>query len=73
MTIKTPFDDLIGEAEFAQMLGVSLRTVMRHRAMRTGPAHIKIGKKIFYRVEAIQEWLLSLETQPLASKFEVRG
>lgn len=60
-------NDLITEAEYAAQRAVSVRTIQRERAMRVGPAFIKIGKKIFYRPEAISDWLLSKEqAQPRA-------
>jgi hypothetical protein len=60
-------NDLITEADYAAQRGVSVRTIQRERALRTGPAFIKVGKKVFYRPEAISDWLLSKEqAQPRA-------
>lgn len=64
MTIK----DMITEADYALQRGVSVRTVQRDRALRTGPAFIKLGKKIFYRPESIEAWLLANEQQQVRSK-----
>ncbi|MFW5881934.1 MAG: DNA-binding protein [Roseicyclus sp.] len=65
------FEDLISERDFARERGVSLRTVQRERAMRVGPPFIRLNRRIFYRREAIAEWLLSLEqAQP---RSPVRG
>ena len=59
--------DLIAEADYAAQRGVSLRTVQRERAQRIGPPFIKLGRKIFYRKEAIEAWLLAQEQhQPRA-------
>ena len=59
--------DLIPEAEFAALRGVSVRTVQRERAQRIGPPFIKLGRKIFYRPAAIEAWLLDQEqVQPRA-------
>ena len=64
MTIQ----DLIPEADFAAQRGVSLRTVQRERAQRIGPPFIKIGRKVFYRPAAIEQWLLAREQdQPRAN------
>ena len=64
----TAISDLIPEGEYAAQRGVSIRTIQRERATRTGPAFIKIGKKIFYRPEAISDWLLANEqVQPRAA------
>ena len=58
---------LITESQYARLRGVSLRTIQRERALRTGPRFIKLGKTTFYRTEAIQAWLLAQETvQPRA-------
>ena len=54
-------EDLISEENYAAARGVSLRTVQRERAQRTGPAFIKLGRRIFYRHEAIKTWLLTKE------------
>ena len=65
MTIQ----DLIAETEYAAQRGVSLRTVQRERAQRMGPPYIKLGRKIFYRKEAIEAWLLAQEQhQPRAKQ-----
>lgn len=63
MTIQ----ELIPEADYAFARHVSLRTVQRERAQRVGPPYIKLGRKIFYRKEAIEAWLLAKEqAQPRA-------
>ena len=60
-------NDLITEAEYAEKRGVSLRTIQRERALRTGPPFINLGRQVVYRPQAIEEWLLSQEqTQPRA-------
>lgn len=59
--------DLISEADYAALRGVSLRTVQRERALRIGPPFIKLGAKVFYRPAAIEAWLLDREqAQPRA-------
>jgi len=59
--------DLIPESDYAAMRGVCLRTIQRDRALRTGPAYIKVGRNVFYRPAAIDDWLLAQEqTQPRA-------
>ncbi len=66
------FKDLITDDEYAAMRGVHVRTVQRERAMRQGPPFIKLGKKIFYRPDAIEAWLLSKEqAQPRAKAAKV--
>lgn len=59
--------DLIPEADYAAARGVSVRTVQRERAQRIGPPFIKLGRSIYYRSQAIADWLLAQEqAQPRA-------
>lgn len=63
MTIK----DMISEGAYAELRGVSVRTIQRERALRVGPPFIKLGRKIYYRPGAIDAWLIAKEqTQPRA-------
>lgn len=55
----------ISEEQWAKQRRVSRRVVQRERQLRTGPAFTKIGKRVFYRIEAVREWLLAHEQQPL--------
>lgn len=57
--------DLLSEADYAALRGVSIRTIQRERALRSGPPFIKLGKSIFYRPAAIETWLLSREQTPV--------
>lgn len=60
--------DLISEADLASARGVCVRTIQRERAQRLGPAFIRLGRKVFYRPEAISDWLLTKEqSQPRAT------
>ena len=60
-------EDLIPEAEYAAVRGVSVRTIQRERALRVGPPFIKLGRNVFYRRAAIDAWLLAQEqVQPRA-------
>ena len=53
--------ELISEPEWAGLRRCSRRTLQRERSKRIGPPYIQLGKKIFYRVTAIEEWLLTQE------------
>ncbi|MCA1777482.1 MAG: helix-turn-helix domain-containing protein [Loktanella sp.] len=65
MTIQ----DLIPERDFAAARGVSLRTVQRERAQRIGPPFIKLGRMIYFRPQAIEQWLIAQEqAQPRAKQ-----
>jgi len=54
---------IIDENEFAKLRGVTRITVMRERQRRQGPNFIKIGRKYYYRMAAIENWFLKLETE----------
>lgn len=59
--------DLISEADYAAARGISERTAQRERAQRIGPPFIKLGRKIYYRPAAIEQWLIEQEqAQPRA-------
>lgn len=61
--------DLIPEAELAAARGVCLRTIQRERAQRIGPPFIRLGRRIFYRPEAVTAWLMAKEqVQPRADR-----
>lgn len=65
MTIQ----DLIPEADYAAARGVSLRTIQRERAQRIGPPFIKLGRDVYYRPAAIEQWLIDQEqAQPRAKR-----
>ena len=59
---------LISEHEFAERRGQCVRTVYRERRSGTGAPFIKLGSKIFYREEAVEEWLRAKETDPAAAR-----
>ena len=54
-------EGFIGEPEYARRRGVTLRTCQRDRQLRKAPPHIKLGRKIFYRVHTLRDWLLKNE------------
>lgn len=61
-------NDLISEARYAEMRGICIRSAQRERALRIGPAYIKLGRRVLYRPEAIDAWLLAKEqSQPRAN------
>lgn len=55
------FNGYITREEYAEQRGISLRTEINDRVMRKSPPFIKIGRKIYYSIEGIHEWLKSLE------------
>lgn len=48
---------LLGERRVAEMLGRSPRTLQRWRTEGKGPPSTKIGRKIFYELNDLQEWI----------------
>jgi predicted DNA-binding transcriptional regulator AlpA len=56
---KIVIDDrqLLGERRVAEMLGCSLRTLQRRRTKGKGPASTKIGRKVFYELNDLHEWI----------------
>ena len=50
--------DWITEKDFAEAVGVSLRTAKRWRHLGTGPKHSQAGKKlIVHHKDDVQDWL----------------
>lgn len=64
MTLK----ELLSEHEYAALRGVSIRTIRRERALRNGPAFVKLGKLVYYRPESLDTWILSQEQTPTNGK-----
>jgi Helix-turn-helix domain len=48
---------LLGERRVAKTLGCSLRTLQRWRIEGKGPPFTKIGRKVFYELNDLQEWI----------------
>jgi len=55
--------DLLSEEEATRMIRHDLQqpTLARWRKRGFGPAHIKLGRRIYYRREAVRDWLLAQE------------
>ena len=56
---KIVIDDrqFLGERLVAEMLGRSLRTLQRGRKKGKGPPSTKIGRKVYYELNDLQEWI----------------
>lgn len=52
---------LIGEAALADQLNVSIRSLREWRRQRKGPASTLLGRRIYYRITTVQDWLLARE------------
>jgi predicted DNA-binding transcriptional regulator AlpA len=48
---------LISERRVAAMLGYSQRQLQRWRKEQKGPASTKIGRRLFYELDTLQEWI----------------
>lgn len=58
MDVLTGF---ISEPEYARARRVTVRTCQRDRRLRQAPPYIIIGRQVFYRIEAVREWLVKNE------------
>ena len=47
----------ISRLDLAVELGLSIDTLRRWEAQRTGPACVRAGRKVYYRRAAVEEWL----------------
>nr|WP_312826866.1 helix-turn-helix domain-containing protein [Brucella anthropi] len=47
---------LLRTPDAARFLGISLRTLEKHRTYGTGPVYRKIGGRVVYAVEDLQAW-----------------
>jgi hypothetical protein len=58
-------DNYLSRPHAAAQLGKHTRTLERWERLRIGPAVVRIGKSPMYRREAIRDWLLKQEHQPI--------
>ena len=55
-------DELLTDGEACAEVGLKCtRTLRRWRVLREGPPHVRIGRKVYYRRGALQQWLLARE------------
>ncbi|PZQ54006.1 MAG: DNA-binding protein [Phenylobacterium zucineum] len=47
---------LLRQAEAAEWLGLSARTLEKHRCFGTGPVYRKIGGRVVYAMSDLTEW-----------------
>lgn len=48
---------LLNEHRAAEVLGVSVRTVQRWRVEGKGPVYAKLGKRVAYAEESLQDYI----------------
>jgi hypothetical protein len=66
-------DGYIAEEEYATRRGVSLRTCQRDRQLRQAPPYVRFGRRIYYRIEAVREWLVKNERVVVRTQSVRRG
>jgi predicted DNA-binding transcriptional regulator AlpA len=50
-------DPLLNQGQAAHLLGLSVRTLERHRVTGTGPHFIKLGRLVRYRKSDLARWI----------------
>jgi predicted DNA-binding transcriptional regulator AlpA len=68
---RSVLDGYIREAELAQQLNRSVRTLQRLAARRLGPPRTRIGRLVIYNIEHVREWVAQQE-QPRKPAGSVR-
>jgi hypothetical protein len=61
-------ESYLPEKATADEIGATPRTLSKWRKERIGPAWTRIGRRIFYRRDAVLEWLRSQEEQPVRER-----
>ena len=64
----------VEEAEYCRERRISRRTAQRERRLREGPPFVRLGQRVYYRVDAVRDWVRQQETAPLkrSSRREMR-
>ena len=50
-------ENLLNQKQAARVLGLSVRTLERHRVWGTGPRFVRLGRLIRYREYDLKEWV----------------
>ena len=53
----------MSEEIYARRRGVRLRTCQRNRQLRQAPPYVQFGRRIYYRIEAVRDWLVKNERE----------
>lgn len=56
-------DGWITRAQAGDQMGVSQDTLARWETQRKGPPCIRLGRKVYYRIDAIRDWMREQETR----------
>jgi hypothetical protein len=54
-------DDFVSETDYAARRGINLLTCQRDRQLRQAPPYLRFGRRVYYRIEAVREWLVKNE------------
>jgi predicted DNA-binding transcriptional regulator AlpA len=54
-------DEWINRDDLAKQLELTTDTLARWATDGTGPARIKVGRRVFYRKSSVEKWLKALE------------
>ena len=57
------FTDYLTQAEMAEAIGVSERTLTRWHNLRVGPPRTVIGRKILYHIPTARAWIAAQEEE----------
>lgn len=75
-TLKNSVNELstlfVNEHDLAKELNRDVWTLRHWRRQRVGPAWLKFGKSVWYRRNAVVEWLNSLEVAPVRESRRTR-
>lgn len=61
-------ETLFPQSLVAEQLDCSIRTLEIWRQRRIGPPWTKIGHRVCYRKESLEEWIRNQERQPVAEE-----
>ena len=59
--------DYVSREDLAAQLHLTSKTLAKWANQRKGPAFVKVGRKVFYRKDAVQAWLRKNESTLLAA------
>ena len=51
----------ISEGAYAHIRRTSVRTCQRDRQLRKSPPFVRLGRRVFYRIESVQDWMIAKE------------
>lgn len=56
-TVRANLFGILTDEEVALLLNVSVYTLRDWRHLKTGPDYTRVGKAVFYEIDAIKRWL----------------